>query len=93
MKGWERKRLADFCEAVSTGPFGSLLHKADYVTEGVPLVNPANMTDGQIIPDKTKLVDAPTKARLSAYVLKCGDVVVSLSESLCEGATPSTRQR
>jgi hypothetical protein len=28
---------------MSTGPFGSMLHKSDYVENGIPLVNPANI--------------------------------------------------
>jgi type I restriction enzyme S subunit len=73
---WELKRLGDFAAAVSTGPFGSLLHKADYVDDGVPLVNPINIVGDRIVPDPAKLVDEATKQRLSAYVLEEGDIVV-----------------
>jgi len=76
-KGWETKRLGDFAATVSTGPFGSVLHKSDYVDEGVPLVNPTNMVDEGIIPDPSKLIDDVTKRRLSGYVLKVGDIVVA----------------
>jgi type I restriction enzyme S subunit len=76
MKKWQTKRLADFAEAVSTGPFGSILHKSDYVDDGVPLVNPINIVDENIVPDPSKLISAVTKRRLSNYVLKEGDVVV-----------------
>jgi type I restriction enzyme, S subunit len=75
-EGWQVKRLGDFAEAVSTGPFGSLLHKSDYVNDGVPLVNPVNIIEDQIVPDPTKLIDAATKRRLDAYALKEGDIVV-----------------
>jgi type I restriction enzyme S subunit len=74
--GWERKRLVDFTAAVSTGPFGSLLHKSDYVDDGVPLVNPINIVGDRIIADPAKLIDKATKQRLSSYVLQEGDVVV-----------------
>jgi type I restriction enzyme S subunit len=74
---WHTKRLADFAIAVSTGPFGSLLHKSDYVDKGVPLVNPINMVDENIVPDETKLISDITRRRLSNYVLKEGDVVVA----------------
>ena len=50
-KQWQTKRLADFAVAVSTGPFGSILHKSDYVDEGVPLINPTNIVGENIIPD------------------------------------------
>ncbi|MCE5228944.1 restriction endonuclease subunit S [bacterium] len=74
--GWERKRLQDFAETISTGPFGSVLHKSDYADHGVPLVNPINIIDDRIVPDPSKLITEPTKQRLSNYVLREGDIVV-----------------
>lgn len=69
--------LEDCVEQVSTGPFGSLLHKSDYVSDGLPLVNPINIVDSRIVPDDRKCVAEDTLERLSAYVLKEGDVVVA----------------
>ncbi len=77
MTVWQKKRLGDFAQAVSTGPFGSLLHKSDYMEQGVPLVNPINIVDERIVPDSTKLIGDSTKKRLGNYILKTGDVVVA----------------
>ena len=76
-KGWTTKPLSEFAEAVSTGPFGSMLHKADYVENGIPLVNPINMVEEGIVVDRSMLVSEMTRSRLSRYVLKEGDVVVA----------------
>jgi type I restriction enzyme, S subunit len=73
---WETKKLGAFATA-STGPFGSLLHKSDYVDVGVPLVNPINIVGESIIPDQSKLISNVTKERLSGYVLQEGDIVVA----------------
>lgn len=75
-EGWEVKPLSHFASTVSTGPFGSLLHKSDYVSEGVPLVNPINIVNGKIIPNEDKLIDESTKQRLQNYVLQEGDVIL-----------------
>ena len=75
-KGWETKRLGDFAAAVSTGPFGSILHKSDYVDDGVPLVNPINIVGDSIVPDPSKLISEVTIKRLSNYVLEEGDIVL-----------------
>lgn len=75
-EGWEEKPLLSFAHSVSTGPFGSLLHKSDYVSDGVPLVNPINIVNGAIIPDGDKMIDPATKQRLQSYVLQKGDIVV-----------------
>ena len=74
--GWIEKPLANFARSISTGPFGSLLHKSDCVSNGVPLVNPINIVDGSIVPDGDKLIDQATKQRLQSYVLQYGDIVI-----------------
>ncbi|MDI1269960.1 MAG: restriction endonuclease subunit S [Polaromonas sp.] len=74
--GWESKKLGAFAALVSTGPFGSVLHKSDYVDKGVPLVNPINLVGERIVPDPTKLIDKLTTKRLNNYVLQEGDIVV-----------------
>ena len=66
----------EFSELVSTGPFGSMLHKSDYAPAGVPLINPTNIRDDLIVPDQEKRVSGKALARLSNYVLKAGDVIV-----------------
>jgi type I restriction enzyme S subunit len=75
-KAWRRGRLIDFAELVSTGPFGSMLHKSDYLAHGVPLINPTNIVEESIVPDTEKQVGAEALSRLTAYILKAGDVVV-----------------
>ena len=74
--GWATRRLSDFSATVSTGPFGSVLHKSDYVDSGIPLVNPINIVNDRIQPDPSMLISEATRQRLSAYVLEEGDIVV-----------------
>ena len=73
---WSWVRLRTLLSKASTGPFGSMLHKSDYVEQGTPLVNPANIHDGEITIDGIKRVAAPTATRLSAYLLDVGDVII-----------------
>lgn len=53
-----------------------MLHKSDYVSDGVPLVNPINIIGESIVPDVDKQVGAEALTRLSSYVLMEDDVVV-----------------
>jgi len=39
-KKFEKKPLRDLVEKVQIGPFGSQLHQHDYISGGIPLVNP-----------------------------------------------------
>ena len=75
-KVWPVKKLGDVTESISTGPFGTMLHKSDYVVDGIPLVNPVNIVDGRIVPSEKMMISNETRKRLSIYVLRTGDVVV-----------------
>ena len=74
-KGWVKKVLSDEAE-IRIGPFGSLLHKEDYVLGGHALVNPSHIIDGQIVPDNELTVSDTKYAELSPYHLFPGDVVM-----------------
>ncbi|MDD5277491.1 MAG: restriction endonuclease subunit S [Methylovulum sp.] len=60
---------------MQTGPFGSQLHAEDYIEDGIPLVNPAHMADGKIIPDSKVSVDEATWHRLKRHQLFQGDLI------------------
>jgi type I restriction enzyme, S subunit len=74
--GWERTTLGKATGGIFTGPFGSLLHKSDYVSNGIPLVNPAHITDVGIEPDLLKTVSKETATRLKSYIMRTGDIVI-----------------
>jgi type I restriction enzyme, S subunit len=74
--GWKEKKLDEIGGKVSTGPFGSLLHKSDYISGGIPIVNPANIEENKIIPNFNKTISPDIAERMHAYILKENDVVV-----------------
>ena len=76
-ESWKWLRVKDLAISVSTGPFGSMLHKSDYVEEGIPVVNPMNLVDGQIVPKRGMMVSTETADRLKTYQLKQGNIVVA----------------
>ncbi|WP_434515949.1 restriction endonuclease subunit S [Dechloromonas sp. ARDL1] len=55
-KGWVVQPLLELSERVQIGPFGSQLHEEDYIDDGIPLVNPTHIKDGEIYPDWTLTV-------------------------------------
>jgi len=54
---WDVQRLRDIVASLQTGPFGSQLHAAEYVSDGCPVINPVNLRDGCLIPDWNCTVD------------------------------------
>lgn len=76
-RGWAWVRFGDLIHELCTGPFGSLIHKEDYVSGGVPLINPSHMIDGRIEHDPAVSVSAAMASQLSAYRLSAGDVLLA----------------
>ena len=74
--GWEVRRLKETKSRVQIGPFGSLLHKEDYIVDGVPLVNPMHIVSGQICVGNQQTVSEQKAATLARYRLQKGDVVM-----------------
>lgn len=71
---WSR-RLEDLAR-IQIGPFGSLLHKEDYVEGGVPVLNPMHIQGGELFPDPTFSVAPEKAATLALYAVKEGDVLL-----------------
>ena len=73
--GYDKVALSDLAD-IKIGPFGSLLHKEDYIVGGHPLLNPSHIVDGRISPNNKLTISDEKYKELSAYQLKTGDVVM-----------------
>jgi type I restriction enzyme S subunit len=63
--------------SVTTGPFGTVFAATEYVSGGIPMINPVHIRDGVLEPDEQHTV-APSTAvtRLRRHRLRRGDLVV-----------------
>lgn len=73
-KGWEVKKLGEI-STVKTGPFGSMLHKDDYISNGIPLVNPIHIKDYRIVADVNFTISSEKAKELNNYILRRNDVI------------------
>ena len=73
--GYPKVPLSELAE-IKIGPFGSLLHKEDYIANGHALVNPSHIVAGKISVDDELTVSNEKFNELSAYHLQVGDVVM-----------------
>jgi len=89
--GWVEKRLGEVAE-IRVGPFGSSLHKADYVAKGVPLVNPCHMRNSQIQEHIETQITEGKANELSAYRLREGDIVFARRGEIGRLAFVSSRE-
>lgn len=74
-KNWPVVTLGDVAE-IRIGPFGTLLHKEDYIVGGHALVNPSHIVDGKICIDEKLTISDEKYAELSAYHLLNDDIVL-----------------
>lgn len=72
--GWAWVKLGFLSQKIQIGPFGTQLHKHDYISEGVPIINPKHIKVQKITPD---IFISYEKAKsLSQYLLKTNDVIL-----------------
>jgi type I restriction enzyme S subunit len=76
MPGWNVAKISQIIIELQTGPFGSSLHKSDYQKNGVPVINPASIKGGGLIPIDGMAVGQKTLERLSSFRLRAGDIVM-----------------
>jgi len=77
---WEVFPLIELCmpdDGIQTGPFGSLLHKKDYVSIGTPIITVQHLGDNRILHEELPCVTKQDKERLKKFILKENDIVFS----------------
>jgi len=74
-KHWRVIQFKFICSSIQTGPFGSQLHANDYVDGGIPVINPAHLINGTIVPDMRVAVDEHAAKQLSIHRLFPGDII------------------
>ena len=72
---WETGWLGECSSAIQTGPFGSQLHATEYVSDGIPVINPSNIIQGSVAPDWEITVDDEKATSLRRHRFKLGDIV------------------
>ena len=73
---WNETKTGDIA-AVQTGPFGSQLHKKDYVAVGTPIVTVEHLGQRKMKRQNLPCVSEADRKRLSKYTLEYGDLVFS----------------
>ncbi|WP_027207674.1 restriction endonuclease subunit S [Butyrivibrio fibrisolvens] len=68
--------ICNITDDIRIGPFGTMLHKSDYVAGGVPVINPQHIKNNAIKPSKNVTVNEAKANELSAYRLKANDIIM-----------------
>jgi type I restriction enzyme S subunit len=91
--GWEWVRFSFLSNEIATGPFGSMIHKSDYVKDGIPLINPSHMIESKIIEDPTIAVTKTKAEELSSYILYENDIVMARRGEMGRCALVTDREK
>ncbi len=90
-KGWEMKKIGELA-LVKTGPFGSMLHKDDYISNGTPLVNPIHMKNFHIVADMDFTISDDKVKELDNYILQENDVIFARRGDIGRCAVVSNKE-
>lgn len=89
---WSLGRLRDFVQTISTGPFGTALGSNDYVSDGVPVINPSHIAERGCVPDPAVTIDHAKASQLAFWAMKPGDVVTARRGELGRAAIISDQE-
>jgi len=90
---WGPVRTMVAPDGVQIGPFGAQLHAHDYTDDGVPVVMPQDIIDGEIHTAKIKRVPEAMAASLARHRLLPGDLVLPRRGDLTKRALVGTAQQ
>ncbi len=68
--------ISEIVDEIRIGPFGTMLHKSDYITGGIPVINPQHIKNNSIIPSATVTIPEEKANELSAYKLNKNDIIM-----------------
>lgn len=74
---WDRVPLRAVAKSIQTGPFGSQLHVTDYVSGGVPVINPSHFVGGTIVPELSVSLTDRKAMELRRHRLQSADLVMA----------------
>lgn len=75
-KEWEKVTLEAIAERIQIGPFGTQLHKHEYISNGVPVINPSHIKNGRIVADLELTITSEKFMELGNYHLSQGDTII-----------------
>jgi len=76
--------LSDERKAMATGPFGTLLSKADHKSDGLPVLGIENIGNGVFVHGNKIFVSEQKAKELEPFQVEAGDVVISRSGTVGE---------
>jgi type I restriction enzyme S subunit len=78
-ENWHSSTLGELTDinsgTIQTGPFGSQLHRNDYLDAGIPVVNPTHLAGDRINHDSLPVISRTKADVLARHRLRLGDIL------------------
>lgn len=68
--------VSQITDSIRIGPFGTMLHKSDYIVDGIPVINPQHIKNGIIVPSSKNSISMVKAEELNNYQLKTNDIIM-----------------
>ena len=68
--------VSELVKDIRIGPFGTMLHKSDYIEGGIPVINPQHIKDGKIKYGRAVTISEEKAQELYSYQLQSNDVIM-----------------
>ncbi len=68
--------LSQIVDDIRIGPFGTMLHKSDYIDGGIPVINPQHIKNNSIVPGISVTISSQKAEELNSYKLRTNDIVM-----------------
>ncbi len=68
--------LNEVVDDIRIGPFGTMLHKDDYITGGLPVINPKHIQNQTITPELRVTISEKKALELASYKLRKNDILL-----------------
>ena len=73
---FQKVEMENIVDDIKIGPFGTMLHKEDYIVGGVPVINPQHIKYQRINPSKKVTISEQKAHELSSYRLQKNDIIM-----------------
>jgi len=88
---WCWQKLGSICRKIQIGPFGSQMHRHEYVEKGVPIVNPQHIKSQKIFPQV--FISKEKAESLPQYVLEENDIILGRRGEMGRSACISAKEQ
>ncbi len=91
-KDSELTEIQNLTDEIKIGPFGTMLHKSDYVSHGIPIVNPQHIKNLSIVESDSITITEEKASELSGYKLKTNDIIMGRRGEMGRAAAITERE-